>query len=116
VTKNATPKKSVQETKSSKKLEGESPSRQSSRIAVKLSQMGTESVLTEVRVCLYYYRHCSHCPHSAAFAFVACFLSLSIKMYGEVASGMTLSKMFVVIRSNMDCLGILTNDADIMHQ
>jgi len=53
VTKNATPKKSVEQyeyvkTKSSKKLETELPSRQSSRIAVKLTQM-TPS-LTEVRV------------------------------------------------------------------
>lgn len=53
VTKNATPKKSVEQyeyvkTKSSKKLETELPSRQSSRIAVKLTQM-TPS-LTERKV------------------------------------------------------------------
>jgi len=55
VTKNATPKKSAQEQeyakmKSSKKLETESPSRQSSRLAVKLTQVAPQSVLTEVKL------------------------------------------------------------------
>jgi len=60
VTKNATPKKSTQEQEyakksTSKKLESESPSRQSSRIAVKLSQLtSTESELTEVMVGSFY--------------------------------------------------------------
>jgi len=54
VTKNATPKKSVQEQehvkKSSKKLEAESPSRQSSRLLVKSQLTEKESMLTEVIV------------------------------------------------------------------